>query len=160
MYQRIQALPCGGSQNLPVFCGNPLLRKHFSPDSVINIMINICNFIGKADYFPFHCRRHKGCLVVQHPVPYLPGQVQPLPILFQNFHNTDALHIMPEPIFAKGIEHMLPCMSKWSMPQIMPKGNSLHQILIQPESLCNCAGILGYLQCMGQPGPVMVPPRR
>ena len=58
------------------------------------------------------------------------------------------------------IEHLFPGMSKRRVAQIMPQGNSLYQIFIQTQRLCNRSGILGDLQRMRKPCPVVISPRR
>ena len=45
------------------------------------------------------------------------------------------------------------------MPQVVPQGDGLHQLLVEPQCLCDGAGVLGDLQGMGQTGAVMIPLR-
>ena len=160
MYKSVQTFPGGISQNLPVLCRYIFLGKHPAPNGIIYIMVNICNFIRKTHNFSFHGRRHQSGLMIHHPVPYLPGKIQSPSALFQFLHNADTLLIMPESSLADFIQHMFPCMSKGRMPQIMSQRNGLHQVFIQPQRLCNGAGILGYFQGMGQSGTVMISPGR
>ena len=54
------------------------------------------------------------------------------------------------------IERSLPGMSERRVSEIVAERDRLHQIFIQPQSLCDRPGILGNLQRMRQPGPVMV----
>ena len=49
-------------------------------------------------------------------------------------------------------------MSKGRVPQIVAQGDGLRQILIEAQGLGNRAGVLGDLQRMGQPRPVMIAP--
>lgn len=51
-------------------------------------------------------------------------------------------------------------MSEGRMPQIMPQGNGLNQIIIQPQGLRNGSGSLRNFQGMGQTVPVVVALRR
>ncbi len=77
-------------------------------------------------------------------------------MLFQLFHNPHTLFIVLKPAFTQAAQHIFPHMAKWRMAQVMPQGYRFHQILIQTQRLCDCPGILGYLQRMAHPGPVMV----
>ena len=93
-------------------------------------------------------------------LPHLPGQVQASSTFFQLFHYPDALLIMGKSGAAQIIQYTLPGMSEWRMPQIVPQGDSLRQILVETQRLGHGSGYLGNLQGMGQPGTVMIPPGR
>lgn len=98
--------------------------------------------------------------MVAYAVPHLPGQVQSSPVLFQHFHNAHALLIVGESVLAYLIQYVFAGMAEGRVPQIMAQRNGLCQALIEPQGLGYGAGYLGYLQGMGEPGPVMVPLRR
>ena len=50
-----------------------------------------------------------------------------------------------------------PAWPKGVCPRSCPQGDGLGQILVEPQGLADGPGVLGYLQRMGQPGPVMIP---
>ena len=130
------------------------------PDGIVNIMIDICDLIRKADDFPLHGHRHPGCGMVHHTIPDFLCQIQAFTVFFQQLHNPDTLIIMFESIGVKFIKNILACMTERRMSQIMPQGNGLRQILIHPKGSGYGPGNLGDFQRMCQPRPVMIPGRR
>ena len=42
------------------------------------------------------------------------------------------------------------------LAQVMAQGYGVHQVIVKPQGLGNGSSQLGYLQRMGQPGPVMI----
>ena len=157
MDHRIQANSGRISKNLPIWFRNIFLFEHASPDRVVNIMVDIGNLIRQAYDLSFQRMRRTRGFMIQDSVTHFPGQVQSLALLFQTFHHPYALLVMLEPQRAYLVKRPFSRMAERRMPQIMPQRDRLHQIFIETKSLCYCPGILGYLQRMGQPGPVMIP---
>jgi len=54
------------------------------------------------------------------------------------------------------IERRFPGMAERRVSEIMAERNGFGQILIQIQRPRNRAGNLGYLECVGQAGPVMI----
>ena len=98
--------------------------------------------------------------MIQHSIPYLPGQVQPFPILLQPIHHPDTLLKMSKSFRADLIQRRLTRMPERRMSEIMSQRNRLHQILIQFQCLRDRPRRLRHLQRMRQPGPIMIPLRR
>ena len=96
------------------------------------------------------------CPVVEDPVPHLPGQIQPFPILLQDLHHTNALPEMSEPQRADFIQNPLPRVTEGCVSEVMPKRDGIAQIVIEPERLRDRPGKLGDLQRMCQTSTVMV----
>ena len=66
---------------------------------------------------------------------------------------------MSEAFRADPVQGPLSGMSERRMSQIVSQSSSLDQVLIQAQGLGNGPGVLGDLQRMSHPGPVMVPVR-
>ena len=66
---------------------------------------------------------------------------------------------MPESLRQQGVQRPLPDVAVGRVAQIMPQGDGLRQILVQPQGPGQGPGHLGNLQRVGQPGPVVIPLR-
>ncbi|MPM80179.1 hypothetical protein SDC9_127226 [bioreactor metagenome] len=97
--------------------------------------------------------------MVQDTVAHLPGQVEAA-LAFKHLNHAQALLVMAKAAADQAVHCTLPDMSKWRMAQIMPQGNRLRQILIEPQPPGNAARHLGDFKRMRQAGTVMVPLRR
>ncbi len=97
--------------------------------------------------------------MIQDAVPNFKGQVQSLAFLLQAVHCPDALYIVLKTKRADPVQRPLPRMPKGCMSQVMSQGYGFHQFLVKPKRLCYGARVLGDLQGMGEPGPVMIPLR-
>ena len=98
--------------------------------------------------------------VVSDSVPDLPGQVQPGPVLFEDFHNADRLVAVDEAPFTELIQDSLPTVAERRMTEVVAEGNGLREALIEAQGLGYGPGVLGDLEGVGKAGPVVVPLRR
>ena len=80
---------------------------------------------------------------------YLPGQVQASSV-FQDLYHPQAVLVMREPLGADFVQGAFPRMPKGRMSQIVPQGNGLNQILVQPQAPPDGPRDLRNLQRMGQ----------
>ena len=134
--------------------------KHTRRDRILNIVVQKCDVVRAAHNTTLRCACPGAGRVGHNAVAHLPGQVQALPVPLEKIHNAQALPVMGKAPRAKPVKGALTRMAKGSVAQIMPKGNSLGQVLIQPQRAGDRARDLGHLKRVGQPGAVVVPLRR
>ena len=112
---------------------------------IINIVINVGNAVGKAHQAPFESGGFFSLGVAENPVAHLRGQVQASALFFEFFDHTHALLVVPK----TGRIHIIKCalagVPEGSVPQIVPQGDCLGQILIEPQSAGNGARNLRHL---------------
>lgn len=96
MYQGIQPFSRRTAQDIPVFLRNIRLFQDSGPDGIVDIVIDIGDFIGEAHQLSLQRRRVPAGPVVPDAVPHLPGQIQALAALLQLLHHPDTLFIMGE----------------------------------------------------------------
>ena len=94
--------------------------------------------------------------VPDYPVDDLRSEIKPRAIVFDTLHNTPALEIMREAIRHKSVQHPLAVMTEGCMPKVVPKSDSLCQILVKPQRNRNGAGYLAHLESMRKACAVMV----
>jgi hypothetical protein len=98
--------------------------------------------------------------MIEDTVPDFPGQIQSAAVSLQNVYKTKALFIVTESKRRDAVERTLSCMSKRRMSQVVAKRNRFDQVFIETKRLGNRPCILGNLQSMGKPGPIMISRRR
>ena len=134
--------------------------KHARRDRILNIVVQKCDVIRTAHNTALRCAGPGTGRVGHNAVAHLPGQVQALTVPLEKIHNAQALPVMGEAPRAKPVKGALTRMAKGSVAQIMPKGDGLGQVLIQPQRAGDRARDLGHLKRMGQPGAVVIALRR
>ena len=144
------------SQNICICTGNLIFPDDSSPDRIIHIMMNICDFVRITNHPAFQSVRLTGHLMVEDSVSYFPGQVQPPAFLFQLLHDPYTLFMVSESF----TEHLIECpfsgMTKRCVSKIMSQCNGFGQIFIESEGPGNGSRCLRHFQRMGQSGTVMV----
>ena len=159
MNEGVEPFFCILTQQKPQGNGNIILCDNPCPLSVIHIVMNVGNFVAEPYDLSLQGMRRTAGSVIQDPVPHLPGKIKSRAVFLQALHHPDTLPVMGKSKGTYPVKCPLPRMSKGRMAQIMSKGNGLHQVIIQPQSLCNGSGCLGDLQGVGQTVPVMIPLR-
>jgi len=126
------------------------------PHRIIHIVVEIGDLVRQADDPALQRGRRPTCLVIQDPVPDLPGQVQPLSVPLQHIHEPQTLDIVGKSKRTHPVQGPLSCVSKGCMSQIMAQRDRFDQIFIQAQGFRNGPRILRYLQRMCHPGPVVI----
>ncbi len=145
------------------------LLYHICPDGIIDVMVDIGDDIRDSDHLSFQSLGHILFLIIEnfspafgmleYPVPDFVGQVQPFAFILEFFHDTEALFIMGESSGEELGKSFLPSMSERSVSEVVPQRDGFGEILVQQKSPGNGAGDLRDLECVSQPGPVMVAER-
>ena len=159
MHHRIQPFSCRHSENIRITLRNIFYPQDSSTDRIINIVIDIRNFIRQSHDLSFQRMRISTSLMIFNPINYFPGQIQSLSLFFQIFYYTHTLYIMTESRWTDTGKRTFPCVSERCMPQIMSQCDCLHQIFVQSQRFRDCSCILRYFQCMCKSCPVMIPLR-
>ena len=94
--------------------------------------------------------------MVQDAISYLFRKIQAHASPLQELHYPEALLVVREVAYQLG-HGRLPCMAKGRVSHIMPQGNGIRQVLVQPERPGNGAGNLGNFQAVGHAGAIMIP---
>ena len=144
------------SKNVGILRRKLIFREDFCPDRIINIVVDIRDFIGKPHNASLQCGRMATGPVIFDSIPDLFRKIETLTVFFQYFDHTHTLKIMGKSIRTKFIQDAFPGMTKWCMTKIVPQCNSLCQIFIQPERTGNSPCNLRNFQCVRQACPVMV----
>ena len=139
---------------------NVLFLQDTRPDGIVTVVMDIGDLVGKPDDPPLQRGRIALRLVVADAVSHLKGQIQPLPVLFQHIHGAHALFAVLKSVGTDPVQRALSCMAEGRMSKIMPQSDGFHQILVQPERLCDGSGVLRNFQRMRQSRAVMVALRR
>ena len=133
-----------------------LLAENACPDGIINVVIDIGNLVRTPHHLPLQRLRDVIAGVPQDAQPHFVGQVQTHAVLFQIVHHPQALLVMTEGLAQAIGEGCLTGMTKGGVPQVMPHGNGLCQILVQSQRPGHGAGNAGHFQRVGHAGAVVV----
>ena len=164
--QRGNALAVAVPQHFSELSRQIFLPQHTGTNAVVNVMLHIGNFITEANDLPLQSGRallrRTIAAVVEYAVQHLPGKIQSWPSLvpFNALQHPHTVNVVPEPAGHQLVQDFFSCMGKRCMPYVVGQCNGFYQILIQPERLADGFGNLIYLQCVGQPRPVMISRRR
>ena len=126
---------------------------------VVEVVAEIGDAVRVFQELSLRRGRPHGTGVVQNAVPHLPGEIEPLPALFEHFHDAHALLIVME-MAAGVIEGGLSHVAEGRVPQIVTEGHGLDEVLIEAERPRHGAPDLGHLQRVGHAGAVVVAPGR
>ena len=131
-------------------------REESRTQAVVVVMTEIGNAVGDADNTPLKRRRHSLSRMVQDTVTHRACEVQPLTAAFEHLYHAQALLIMGK--MADDLLHdRLARMAERRMSNIMPEGNGLRQILVEPQSACNRTRDLRHLKTVRHARAVVVP---
>ena len=75
------------------------------------------------------------CLgMVNDAISHFPAEIKSPPVILQKIDNAQALLVMPESLRVEFVEHVLPHVAEWGVPQVMPQGNRFRQVLVKVQS--------------------------
>ena len=154
---RIDPGPMAVPQHPETVPGELEVLQDPGPQGIVQIVIQIGDPVRLPDAFRFRGFGPQGAGVAQNPAADLRRQVQAAAVVFETVHHPEALLIMAEALRQKIVQGSLPDMPVGGMAKIMPQGDGLRQILVEPERPGDGSGHLSHLQGMGQPRPVMIP---
>ena len=126
--------------------------------SVVDVVIDIGNAVGKMDNAPLRCLRMPRAGVAGNAVPHLMRQIQPVAIALQAIHHAQALLVVMKAadFAAQAVQRALADMPERRVPEVMPKRHRFGQIFIEPQAARNRPRNLRDLQRVRQPVAVMV----
>ncbi len=144
--------------------------KHAGPHRIVDVVVDVRNDVGHPGDLPFDRTRpgirrranRQSVFALGMPrdaVAHLPGQVQPLPTVFNHIHHTKTLLVVAEATGRKPIEHPFTGVPERWVAQVVAEGNRFRQLLVEPQHLGNAAGNLRDLQSVRQTGAVVVTSR-
>ena len=134
-----------------------LLGEDAAADGVFDIVVHIGDFIGIADHPAL--LRPAPCLAVavrQDALSHLLGEIEAAAVPFQTGHHPDALGGVVEVGVVDVLKGVFPGVAEGGMPQIVPQGDGLGEVLVEAQRPAQGAGDLANLQRVGQPGAVVV----
>ena len=141
----VDALGFGHAQCHTQFQRNILLRHNTGTAGVVNIMVDVGDFIRNANDLPLQSVGLLSLGVAENAVFHFIGQVQPGAVFLDLLHRAHALGIVGETAGAQAVQRPLTGVTKGGVPQIVPQGNGLGEILIQLQRPGNGAGDLRHL---------------
>ena len=98
-------------------------------------------------------------VVVQNAHAGLIAEIQPLPVPLQQIHHPQALFVMLEAALVDLVQRPLSGVAEGRVPQIVPQGDGLRQILVEPQGPGHRPRKPRHLQGVGQAGAVVIPLR-
>jgi hypothetical protein len=78
----------------------------------------------------------------------------------EDVDDPQALFVVVEPGRAERLQHALAGVSERRVAEVVPKGDRLGQLFVQPQHFGDGAGDLRHLEGVRQPGAVVIPGRR
>ena len=94
--------------------------------------------------------------MIHNAVAHFPCEVQSLAVVFEFFHDAQALYVVFEPAGQKLIEHFLTGMTERCVSEIVSHRDRLGQVFIEPQRACDRARDLRNLQRMREARAVMI----
>ncbi len=134
--------------------------QHARPDGVLDVVIDVRDAIHQADDLPLQAPRHAGPGVVEDAVADAHGEVEPRPVPFDLLHDAEALLVVQErpavPLAKDLVQRLLARVTEGRVPQIVPHGDGLDEVLVQVERPAHGAGEARDLKGVRQPRAVVV----
>ena len=145
------------------------LPQRTSANSVIDIVVHICNTVGRGNDAAFQrlCTLNSG--MAHNAITHLGSKIEPLAIVFNDVDHTQTLNIVAIerlPFGRIGVDvlmarktccqRLFPHVAKGRMAQIMTKRYCLSKVFVQPQRTSNGARNLCNLKRMRETGTVMV----
>ena len=131
--------------------------ENAGPKRVIQIMVQVGDPIRAADAFALQRFRKAGPGMTENAVADLCGQIQTMTVPLQAVHHAQALLVVTEAILQEMIQRPFSDMAERGVPEIMPQGDGLCQILVQAQGTGQRPRHLGHLEGMGQAGAIVIP---
>ena len=94
--------------------------------------------------------------MIDDTVPHFPCQIQTFAVIFELFHDAQALLIVLESLRQQFVKHLLACMSERRMPEIVTHGDRFGEILVEPQCAGDRSGDLRDLKRVRQPRAVVI----
>ena len=154
--QGVDPVPVAVAQHIGDVDGDIVVGENARPDGVVNVVVDVGDLVGATHGLPLQRLRPVIPGVTQNAHADFIGQVQPLTVLFQNVHHSQALLIVAERLAKALAQNVLPGVAEGSVSQVMPHGNGFRQIFVQPQRPCDGSSNAADLQCVGHPGAVVV----
>ena len=127
-------------------------------------MIDVGNAIDQAHDLTLESCGQPLPRVIADTVSHLVGEVETAPIALEHLHHTHALLVVQKPaavlVAQDVVEGVLPRMTERRMAEVVPHGDGLDQILIQPHRPCDRPTDRGHLKRVGEARAVVVTLRR
>ena len=161
-HQGVDALLVGPSQKADALFRQIIYRNDTAADGIVNVMIDVGDTVAGLHHLPFQGERRDGTGVVEDAVPDFFCKIQPPPVRtagFQHIHHPQTLHIVAEAAGMDLVQDAFSGMPEGGVPQVVPHGDGLRQVLIESASPGDGPGDLRHLDGVGQPGPEMIPLR-
>ena len=128
-----------------------------SPYGVVHIVVDVGEAVCEPSDLSLEGGRERhGPWVVEDPVAHLPGQVEPVAVVLQEVHHTQALLVVPEGPAQERGERFLAEMPEGGVAQIVAQRDRFGEVLVQTQGPSDRASDLGDLQGVGQSDPVVV----
>ena len=159
-HQRIDARGLAFAQRFAHIRRNVAFRQHTAADSVVDVVVQIRNTIGKLDDPPLQRVSFLAARMANDAVTHFKSQVQAAPFIFKLIHHTQRLLVMAEPFRQNSVQRALTGVTERGMAEVVAERDRFGQILVECEADSNGARDLRNFQRMCQPGAVMVGIRR
>ena len=124
----------GGAEHVRDLARDVGIGQDPGAHGVVDVVVDIGDLVGLADDLPLkRLRQTAVAAMAKDAHAHLIGQVQPLPVLFEDVHHTQRLLVVAEGPARHLAERDLPGMAEGRVPQIVAEGDRLGQILVQPQ---------------------------
>ena len=136
--------------------GDVLIGQDPRPDGIVNIVVHIGKAVCPADDPAFQGLRNPVTGMTQNAHADFVSKIQSFAAIFQNVHHTQTLLIMAEGCAGGFRQRQFTGMAKGSMAQVMAHSNSLCQVFVQIQGLCDGSGDTADLNGVGHAGAVVI----
>src|SRR5258708_24066468 len=149
-----------------------LHRDHPRGEAVVDVVVVVGDLVHEVDELRlqrgrFALRVLRGCagvavrLVLDDPLPDLPGEVQPRELrvaLLEHFQDAQGLPVVLEaPVIGHQLGHdLLAGMAERRVPEVVAEHQALREVLVEGEAAGHAAPDLRTLQAVGEAGAVVV----
>ena len=159
LHQGVDPLPVGEAQNFGDGQGDVHGVDDPAPEGVLNVVVDVGDLVSQADHLALQGGGLPALGVADDAVAHLPGEVQPLALLFQPVHHPQRLLVVGEAPGHDGVEQPLSGVAEGGVAQVVAQGDGLGQVLVQGEGPSDGPGDAVDLQGVGHAGAVVVPLR-
>jgi hypothetical protein len=133
--------------------GDILFVKYSRADRIVNIVVDICDTVGKLYNLSFQRKRLSASRVVKNGISYLHGKIK----VFQLVRHTQGLLVVQKTVGAYLVKCTLTRMTEGCVTEIVAQSGGFCQVFVKPQIAGEGAGYLRHLKSVGKTGAVMVP---
>jgi hypothetical protein len=148
-----------------------LLLQHAGAHRVVDVVVHIGDEVGDAHHLPLERGGTLGRVeadgdpflpfgMAADAVAHFPAQIESAPVALQHVHDAKALLVVAETRPARACRAPAPPRAERRVAQVVPEGDGLGELFVQPQHLGDGAGDLRDLERVREARAVVVAGRR